>query len=138
MRGRLAWRLPAWRPCRRSRTCFWRRRAATLTCLLRLWLLHYIYLIAQVYGWSPQQRNSFATRKSVGDGVGGYADHHGICVIILHSGAISESDGRLRGAQVLCGLLLSIVFVQSHNGMEVYSGCKDFVTAQVSYINYAS
>ncbi|KAK9831972.1 hypothetical protein WJX81_004513 [Elliptochloris bilobata] len=33
--------------------------------------------------------------------------------------------------QVLCGLLLSIVFVQSHNGMEVYSGSKDFVTAQV-------
>ncbi len=35
-----------------------------------------------------------------------------------------------RRAQVLCGLLLSIVFVQSHNGMEVYSGAKDFVTAQ--------
>jgi hypothetical protein len=29
------------------------------------------------------------------------------------------------------GLLLSIVFVQSHNGMEVYSDQKDFITAQV-------
>ena len=70
--------------------------------------------------------------------MGGYADHHGIRVIILHAGEISESDGRRRGAQVLCGLLLSIVFVQSHNGMEVYSGSKDFVTAQVSCIKCAS
>lgn len=29
------------------------------------------------------------------------------------------------------GFLLSIVFVQSHNGMEVYSDTKDFITAQV-------
>ena len=33
--------------------------------------------------------------------------------------------------QMVCGFLLSIVFVQSHNGMEVYSTEKDFVTAQV-------
>lgn len=33
--------------------------------------------------------------------------------------------------QMICGFLLSIVFVQSHNGMEVYSSDKDFVTAQV-------
>lgn len=33
--------------------------------------------------------------------------------------------------QVFSGFLLSIVFVQSHNGMEVYSDTKDFVTAQV-------
>ena len=33
--------------------------------------------------------------------------------------------------QMICGFLLSIVFVQSHNGMEVYSTEKDFVTAQV-------
>ena len=33
--------------------------------------------------------------------------------------------------QMICGFLLSIVFVQSHNGMEVYSSEKDFVTAQV-------
>ena len=34
-------------------------------------------------------------------------------------------------AQLFCGLLLALVFVQSHNGMEVYSSQKDFVTAQV-------
>ena len=34
-------------------------------------------------------------------------------------------------AQVFSGFLLSIVFVQSHNGMEVYSDEKDFITAQV-------
>lgn len=34
-------------------------------------------------------------------------------------------------AQVFAGFLLSIVFVQSHNGMEVYSDEKDFITAQV-------
>ena len=33
--------------------------------------------------------------------------------------------------QMICGFFLSIVFVQSHNGMEVYSTEKDFVTAQV-------
>lgn len=48
-------------------------------------------------------------------------------------GQLSESDSHFCDAQVLCGLLLSIVFVQSHNGMEVYSGSKDFVTAQVGY-----
>ena len=41
-------------------------------------------------------------------------------------------------AQVLCGLLLSIVFVQSHNGMEVYSGAKDFVTAQARALGTTS
>jgi len=34
-------------------------------------------------------------------------------------------------AQVFAGFLLSIVFVQSHNGMEVYNDEKDFITAQV-------
>lgn len=34
-------------------------------------------------------------------------------------------------SQMTAGLLLSIVFVQSHNGMEVYSDQKDFITAQV-------
>jgi len=34
-------------------------------------------------------------------------------------------------SQVFAGFLLSIVFVQSHNGMEVYSDEKDFITAQV-------
>ncbi|KAK9811695.1 hypothetical protein WJX72_008543 [[Myrmecia] bisecta] len=34
-------------------------------------------------------------------------------------------------SQMFSGFLLSIVFVQSHNGMEVYSETKDFVTAQV-------
>jgi fatty acid desaturase len=34
-------------------------------------------------------------------------------------------------SQVFSGFLLSIVFVQSHNGMEVYSDTKDFVTAQI-------
>lgn len=34
-------------------------------------------------------------------------------------------------AQVFAGMMLSIVFVQSHNGMEVYHDKKDFVTAQI-------
>jgi len=34
------------------------------------------------------------------------------------------------GAQAACGLLLALVFVQSHNGMEVYTTTHDFVTAQ--------
>lgn len=33
-------------------------------------------------------------------------------------------------AQLLSGLLLSLVFVQSHNGMEVYSSVLDWMTAQ--------
>jgi len=33
-------------------------------------------------------------------------------------------------SQLFCGLLLSLVFVQSHNAMEVYSEVKDFMTAQ--------
>jgi hypothetical protein len=37
----------------------------------------------------------------------------------------------LHALQVFSGFLLSIVFVQSHNGMEVYSDTKDFVTAQI-------
>lgn len=35
------------------------------------------------------------------------------------------------GVQVVGGLLLGYVFVQSHNGMEVYSDAKDFATAQL-------
>ncbi|GMH38546.1 hypothetical protein BSKO_06430 [Bryopsis sp. KO-2023] len=34
-------------------------------------------------------------------------------------------------SQSLCGFMLGIAFVQSHNGMEVYCDVKDFVTAQV-------
>lgn len=34
-------------------------------------------------------------------------------------------------AQFLSGFMLSMSFIQSHNGMEVYSDSKDFVTAQV-------
>ena len=34
-------------------------------------------------------------------------------------------------AQMLSGLLLGFVFIQSHNGMEVYSLQKDFFTAQI-------
>lgn len=34
-------------------------------------------------------------------------------------------------SQGLCGFMLGIAFVQSHNGMEVYCDVKDFVTAQV-------
>lgn len=35
------------------------------------------------------------------------------------------------GVQVAGGLFLGYVFVQSHNGMEVYSDAKDFATAQL-------
>ena len=35
-------------------------------------------------------------------------------------------------AQLACGLCLALVFVQSHNGMEVYSETKDFVSAQAA------
>ena len=34
-------------------------------------------------------------------------------------------------SQVLSGFMLGIAFVQSHNGMEIYSDSKDFVTSQV-------
>lgn len=34
-------------------------------------------------------------------------------------------------SQLICGVLLGIVFVQSHNGMTVYNAPTDFVTAQV-------
>ena len=34
-------------------------------------------------------------------------------------------------SQLICGVLLGIVFVQSHNGMAVYNAPTDFVTAQV-------
>ena len=34
--------------------------------------------------------------------------------------------------QLACGLCLALVFVQSHNGMEVYSETKDFVSAQAA------
>eukprot|EP00892_Ulva_mutabilis_P007773 jgi/Ulvmu1/5368/UM022_0162.1 len=34
-------------------------------------------------------------------------------------------------AQILAGFMLALVFVQSHNGMEVYMGGKDFVSAQL-------
>lgn len=34
-------------------------------------------------------------------------------------------------SQLTCGVLLGIVFVQSHNGMAVYNAPMDFVTAQV-------
>lgn len=33
--------------------------------------------------------------------------------------------------QILAGFMLALVFVQSHNGMEVYMGGKDFVSAQL-------
>jgi acyl-lipid Delta6-acetylenase / acyl-lipid (9-3)-desaturase len=33
--------------------------------------------------------------------------------------------------QVLAGFMMALVFVQSHNGMEVYMEGKDFVTAQM-------
>ena len=33
--------------------------------------------------------------------------------------------------QVMAGFMLAIVFVQSHNGMEVYMDKKDFVSAQL-------
>jgi acyl-lipid Delta6-acetylenase / acyl-lipid (9-3)-desaturase len=33
--------------------------------------------------------------------------------------------------QILAGFLLAMVFVQSHNGMEVYMDKKDFVSAQI-------
>ena len=83
--------------------------------------------------------NTLALRpESAWEGIGSHAEHHGMSVLVSYSRAISQSDSHLCGPQVLCGLLLSIVFVQSHNGMEVYSGSKDFVTAQVSCCEHAS
>lgn len=35
-------------------------------------------------------------------------------------------------SELLCGVLLSFVFIQSHNGMEVYSDARDFVSAQLA------
>ena len=34
--------------------------------------------------------------------------------------------------QLFCGILLGYVFIQSHNGMEIYSDGRDFVTAQLA------
>ena len=36
------------------------------------------------------------------------------------------------GSQLVCGLLLGFVFVQSHNGMEVYSDARSFMHAQLT------
>jgi acyl-lipid Delta6-acetylenase / acyl-lipid (9-3)-desaturase len=33
--------------------------------------------------------------------------------------------------QIIAGFMMAIVFVQSHNGMEVYMDKKDFVSAQI-------
>ncbi len=34
--------------------------------------------------------------------------------------------------QFFCGILLGYVFMQSHNGMEIYSDGRDFVTSQLA------
>ena len=34
--------------------------------------------------------------------------------------------------QLFCGILLGYVFIQSHNGMEIYSDGRDFVTSQLA------
>jgi hypothetical protein len=34
--------------------------------------------------------------------------------------------------QFFCGILLGYVFIQSHNGMEIYSDGRDFVTSQLA------
>ena len=35
-------------------------------------------------------------------------------------------------SQFFCGVLLGYVFIQSHNGMEVYNDGRDFVTSQLA------
>ena len=34
--------------------------------------------------------------------------------------------------QLFCGILLGYVFMQSHNGMEIYSDGRDFVSSQLA------
>ena len=34
--------------------------------------------------------------------------------------------------QFFCGILLGYVFIQSHNGMEIYSDGRDFVSSQLA------
>ena len=35
-------------------------------------------------------------------------------------------------SQFFCGILLGFVFIQSHNGMEIYSDRRDFVSSQLA------
>lgn len=35
-------------------------------------------------------------------------------------------------SELVCGILLGFVFIQSHNGMEVYSDSRNFVASQLA------
>jgi hypothetical protein len=35
-------------------------------------------------------------------------------------------------SELFCGVLLGFVFIQSHNGMEVYNDSRDFVSSQLA------
>lgn len=35
-------------------------------------------------------------------------------------------------SELFCGILLGFVFIQSHNGMEVYNDGRDFVSSQLA------
>jgi acyl-lipid Delta6-acetylenase / acyl-lipid (9-3)-desaturase len=58
-----------------------------------------------------------------------YAWHFGLAFAFL---PIPIAIGYAVLSQVVSGGLLAIVFVQSHNGMEVFSSPKDFVSSQVA------
>jgi len=60
----------------------------------------------------------------------------GIHYLALAAFALSQlpllqSIGFVVASQMFSGFMLSLVFVQSHNGMEIYSGTKDFFSAQI-------
>ena len=52
--------------------------------------------------------------------------------LLAFGGNVFSSLAYVLAAQLACGLCLALVFVQSHNGMEVYSETKDFVSAQAA------
>jgi acyl-lipid Delta6-acetylenase / acyl-lipid (9-3)-desaturase len=100
---------------------------------------HFLFLpilLAARLAWAAQSVTTvldLARRRAPGAAleVAGLAAHYA-----LYLGAAFASLPPLSaavwalGAQAACGLLLALVFVQSHNGMEVYTTTHDFVTAQ--------
>lgn len=81
--------------------------------------------VAHAYGLSKTQKHGW-------DELACLVVHYGWYLGLVFS-QLSLAKGLLFVllTQMICGFFLSIVFVQSHNGMEVYSTEKDFVTAQV-------
>lgn len=68
----------------------------------------------------------------VGTLVAHYAWTLGLPLLAFGFSNVFSALAYVLAAQLACGLCLALVFVQSHNGMEVYSEMKDFVSAQAA------